>query len=34
MLIAYEDTGTAGASETYYYYGPEGLAAQNNETTG
>ena len=30
MLIAYEDIGTASTSETFYYYGPEGLAAQNN----
>ena len=34
MLIAYESVGTSGASETHYYYGAEGLACQNNDTTG
>ena len=34
MLIAYENVGTAGASETHYYYGAEGLAYQNNNTSG
>ncbi len=34
MLIAYESVGTSDASETHYYYGAEGLACQNNDTTG
>ena len=34
ILIAYENVGTAGASETHYYYGAEGLACQNNNTSG
>ena len=34
MLIAYENVGTDKASETYYYYGAEGLSCQNNDTTG
>ncbi|MBR1598613.1 MAG: hypothetical protein IJ661_06885 [Lachnospiraceae bacterium] len=28
LLIAYENIGTANTSETHYYYGAEGLAAQ------
>ena len=33
LLIAYENIGTANTSETHYYYGAEGVAAQNNDTT-
>ena len=34
MLIAYEDVGTAGESETHYYYGAEGLACQLSVESG
>lgn len=34
MLAAYESTGTPSESQTLYYYGPEGLAAQNNSAAG